>query len=353
VQLGGLHHFDALNPRRDIEELVEAARFVDETAHSIAKGGFKTITLLRGLAFEHWAIELMARYVDLQATAESFVFTAPGSVHIAYDFFDQVLRMQLNPIKITAKVRDVLQMICQRYRPAQANPLISNALKSEEQTEELLTLIAALRDELSNITEISNGVPHPSGLLNLIVASIGDCPDFIDLVHQHFDQILPRFLRNGSTAQQQSVLALIIAAAPLLKTISFEASIEALLEVLPNAPELNNIASRCLVITLPDVRVLGHLIEFLESGRDKALFSFTPLTKYFAVAVPQKMIAIRKIIFAKLSPFLEHPNQAIRKCVISIFADFAMKIPREFESQLKKLNHGQRRLVQLASAKRT
>jgi hypothetical protein len=308
------------------------------------------IALLRGLVFEPWAIELLAKYMNIQEVAESFVFTTPGSVRSAYDFFNQVLHMKSIQIEITPKVRDALQTLFRRSRPAQANQLILKALKTEGQLGEFMKLMAALKEELENIGETGGG--RPSALLGLIVAATEENPDFIDKLREHFDQLLPPILINGSLSQRQSVLALIIAAAPLLKTVSFESSIEAVIAALRRAPELSDLAAQALIVTLSDVRVLGHLIRFLESGYDKTLFSFKPLTEYFAIAAPQKMLPVRKIIFAKLYPFFDHANPEIRKCVISIFADFASKIPREFESQLKKLNQGQRRLVELASVKR-
>jgi hypothetical protein len=213
-------------------------------------------------------------------------------------------------------------------------------------------LIVALREELLGISETSNVIPRVSGLLGVILAAIEENPGHFEKLRENFDQILPQIVMSGSLAQRQSVLALIIAAAPLLKTMSFETSIEALIAILPSTPELDQLAAETLVVTLTDVRVLGQLIRFLESGRDNELFSFKPLTRYFTLAAPQRLLPVRKVIFAKLCPFLEHPSPEIRKSVISIFAEFAMKIPREFESLLKKLTPGQRRLVELAAAKR-
>jgi hypothetical protein len=310
------------------------------------------ISLLRGFAFEPWAIDLLAKYMSIQEVAESFLFTTPGSVRIAYDFFNQVFHMKSIQIEVTPKVRDTLQTLFRRYRPAQANPLILKALKSEGQLGEFMKLLAALSEELSGISETPDSVPRPSTLLGAIVAAIEENPDFAEKLRDDFNRTLPSLLKSGLQGQRQAVLALVIAAAPLLKTVSFEASIHALITILPSAPELETMALQSLIATLSDVRVLGQLIRFLESGKDTKLFSFKPLTEYFTIAAPQKMLPVRKIIFAKLCPFFDHANPEVRKCIISIFADFATKIPREFESQLKKLTQGQRRLVELAAAKR-
>jgi hypothetical protein len=307
------------------------------------------VGLLRAFAYEPWVFETFAKRISMQELAESFVLITPLSLRTAHDFFNQLLQIESIKIDITPKVKETLQALVRRYRPGHPNALFVKVLNSSSRLNEFELMLNTLKTEL---TEDSGPSSQGKALLDGIVAIVEqeDGP-FVTKLQENFDLTLPPLISSGTLWQQQTVLGFITAAAPRLKQISFLSSIDALLRVIQATPDLTDLAIACLTRTLSDVKVLKTLTAFLANTPKVESFCLKALLEYVLIAPPQRLLVVRKTIFAELNPFLNSETPEVRRMVIPIFAQLKIKIPREVESQIRKLGPGQRRLVELSAAK--
>jgi hypothetical protein len=244
--------------------------------------------------------------------------------------------LKLVTISFTPPVIELFDQLIRRFARARPVRILERAVSDASKELDLVNITKAM------INAIEAGGDWTEPLDALVAACDVSARPSLEL---ELNPPICRCISGADDGQQQTVVHFIVAAAPRLRGVSFSESVSALLNRIKKRCTWMPLVRKCLIQTLPDVKVMAAVLAFLDKNEKLAQFLLDALSAHFTTAPPPKLLPLRKIVHDRFGAYLADENPEIRKLAIEIFAVFKAKISREFTSQMKKLTPGQRKII--------
>lgn len=297
--------------------------------------------VMRLFDFEEWIIRIMEETYPLQIWSESLNIDNEPRQLIAVMYFSSVFQMNPRPIKITMKIRKIIEV------------LHRNCMEKVE-TSRLQAVLAQCRlgDEILDDVVRLLGIVMRDGdwnrELDVVLSKFQGQEDIAERIEAVFDDQLPSMLSKASSHQMKLIIQFIREGCVKLNNVSFYACIEPLVTMLQEGKcPFEKDAIVCISKTLSDVKSLAASIRLLEQTEGCEKFVLPAMVKHFSAISPVKMVATRKIIIRKLAPFLFSEDTQVRKSVVLIFTEFHKKIPKYVKSLFNEFTPAQQRMIEI------
>ena len=291
--------------------------------------------------FDEWIIRIMEKNYPLQIWSEALNVGSEARQLLAVTYFSSIFQMEPVPLKVTAKIRSLLELLVKNCRE-----------KTETSRLEAVLTRCRLCDEIARDVERMLDILYRQGdwsrELDDIVARFNGQEDIAERIEEIVNDRLPVMLSDGTEQQQGLIIQFIIVAAPKLKNVSFYKCIDTIVAIVVNGEcPFKKKAIIAISKTLDEVKALAASIQMVEQSTGCEGIIFSAMLRHFDSTSRQKMIPTRKIIIRKLAPFLLSEDSHVRKTVAKIFTVFQRKIPSQVASVFQELTPAQRRIIEL------
>ena len=302
--------------------------------------------LMEAFGFEIWIVEMIGRYVSLQELAEGMTFGNMHQLQNGVKFFTSVLQIPRAPVEKNDKIQETLELLVKKCAKTQNVEVLERAIGTS-------AFPASIAGILDVITEsLTSGNSEWQGMLETLEARYDGSEGSKTIIREQFAESLRNLFEEGTDKRKEAIIDFVTSAAQRLKGASFIALSETLMDFLvEDHPKLHEKALDCLSKMLADVEVMANVMNMLKEASEYEAVGLEALCRYFAEAPPPRLLATQKIIRRAIGPFLSSKDVSIRKFAVGIFAEFRKKIPKEFSSQMERLNATQRKLIELSAAK--